>query len=269
MASSKMPPRKRATRPSALRVPSGKTSEDPSAASTRLICNTSRAGIAAIDQHVAGPAQMPAEERKSCRANPWQGCATGTAGARTGRECRRCSDDSRNRYDRSRGTRSTPRMSTLDARRRQNQPRPGSRAAVREAALPIDSTDTATTCRGRSCRGRWRDQVEDRPPPVERGHAISACVRSAGRRGPPERAPSACVGAVGVAAVTAPSARRALPLAGAVDVAAEDHLAGGRLQHARDDDVDVLADHLAARCRRRPSCRRRGRRRPGCTPCLP
>ena len=30
-----------------------------------------------------------------------------------------------------------------------------------------------------------------------------------------------------------------------LDVAAEDHLAGGRLQHAGDDDVDGLADHLA------------------------
>ena len=134
-----------------------------------------------------------------------------------------------------------------DAGGLQDQPGPRPRAAVREVALPVDQhRQQRQRAEDDGVQGDGGDQEEDRPPPVERGHCHQPCVRSAGRRGAAETRPSASAAAVGVAAVTSPSTRRALRLAGRLDVAAEDHLAGGGLQHAGDDDVDVLADHLAA-----------------------
>ena len=111
--------------------------------------------------------------------------------------------------------------------------------------------------RGRSRRGRCRPR-RGRPAPVLR----AASRRSVGAR-------VAAVARIPAFRARGPRRRAASSPRPASEPAAEDHLARGRLQHARDRDLDGLAERALAPGRPPPWCRRRGRRRPGPPPCLP
>ena len=65
MASRKVPPLNRPTRPSTLRVPSGKMMSERAPPTSRVIFLRMPApGFFLINQQVPGPLQVPAQERK-------------------------------------------------------------------------------------------------------------------------------------------------------------------------------------------------------------
>ena len=143
----KIPPLKRPTRPSTLRVPFGKDDQRVAGAHQRPdLLEHARARILTRDEHVPGPREVPAEERESAQR---------ILGEDAQLE-RQVPEQHRNVVDAlmirdeqgtlvARHALDAARRD-LDAGRRQNQPRPHPRASMREAAARdeerLDASDS-------------------------------------------------------------------------------------------------------------------------------
>ena len=268
MASRKLPPLNGATgRPRCACLPGTRCSDSPLRHQRATCRRMPRDPAAAIDEHVSGPARGAS-----------RGTGSGRATLRDDAElARQRREEDGNvvdalvvRHEEVGACRGIEPLEARDARRRRRS-WPGSattkRAHTRARSGRAGRTGSSTsdTCRGRSCRPRSRGSGRRRSATSgtagcarygaascltaatarAAGGAHRLCLAAARRR--PRDVPVPAPVAAGAAARSSwsPAAPR-LRRARRVDEAAEDHLAGGGLQHAGDDDVDGLADHRRA-----------------------